>query len=295
MAQRRFGSAESTGRKLEVIEQYLSMYQSALKLTGLRTLYVDGFAGTGEVPLTENRDLSPDADVNTVLSGSAERALKVDPPFDRYIFIDNRRKCIAALKERFKNSANGHRVTYAADDANSVIKALCANEQWKAQRGVVLLDPFGSQVDWSTIQAIAATKALDLWYLFPAGLSVFRQIGNDGLVHDTHAPSINRIYGTDAWQSAFLTPSRQEDLFGGPPKNEKTVTPESAADFMQKRLGKVFEGGVLDQMIPLGQHSYASYYLLFAWGNPSPKATALAAKLSKAAIKAVDRKHGRIV
>ncbi len=272
------------------------MYQKALSNTGLRTLYIDGFAGSGEVPLAEHEEGLFDDDVRSVLAGSADRALNISPPFSRYVFIDKRKKCIDALSAKFKDRPNVDRVTCIRGDANTEIRTLCAKEQWRVQRGVVLLDPFGSQVEWATIEAIAATESLDLWYLFPAGVSVFRQIGKTGTVHGTHGDAITRIFGTDGWKTAFLTPSKQADLFGeSATRHEKNVTPESAAHFMIERLKSVFKGGVLDEMIPLGKHSYPSFYLLFAWGNPSPKAKTLANKLSKAAVKATDRKHGRLV
>ncbi|MCF6197238.1 MAG: hypothetical protein L3J50_11115, partial [Emcibacter sp.] len=157
------------------------------------------------------------------------------------------------------------------------------------------LDPFGSQVEWKTIEVIASTQALDLWYLFPAGAGVFRQISNDGTIDPTHEPSITRLFGTEEWKTAFLKPSRQGDFFDQPVAYEKVVTPESAALFMIERMKGIFKGGVLDIMIPLGKHAYKSYYLLFAWGNPSQKAKALANKLAKAAITATDRKNGRII
>ncbi len=271
------------------------MYQKALSNTGFQTIYIDGFAGSGEVPLTEHKDDLFDEDVRVVLAGSADRALGVEPPFSRYVFIDDRRNCIDALKAKFRGNANAAGASYLIGDANAYIPKICSDEQWRGQRGVVLLDPFGSQVEWATIEAIAATKAIDLWYLFPAGLSVFRQISKDGKVDPTHEPSLTRLFGTEDWKTAFLKPSRQHDLFGGPAGQEKTVTPESAAEFMKGRLKTVFAGGVMEEMIPLGKHAYASYYLLFAWGNPSLKASALAKKLSKAALKATDRKHGRII
>jgi hypothetical protein len=84
-------------------------------------------------------------------------------------------------------------------------------------------------------------------------------------------------------------------MFGVPASQEKIVTPRSAALFMIERLKGIFKGGVMDEMIPLGKHAYPSYYLLFAWGNASPKATGLAKRLSKAAVKATDRKHGRFI
>lgn len=295
MAQKRFGSAVTTGRKLDVIGEYLSMYQKALSNTAFRTLYIDGFAGTGEIPLAELEDGFFDEDVQTVIAGSADRALKVEPPFSRFIFIDNRKKCIEALKAKFRDNKNADLVTHIVGDANVEIQKICREEQWRLQRGVVLLDPFGSQVDWKTIEAIAGAEALDLWYLFPAGLSVFRQISSKGTVDPTHAPSLTRLLGTEDWKTAFLKPSTQGDLFGKSANNEKVVTPESAALFMIERLRGVFKGGVMDEMIPLGKHAYPSYYLLFAWGNASPKAKKLAKRLSKAAVKATDRKHGRIV
>ena len=271
------------------------MYQKALSNTGLATLYIDGFAGSGEIPLADQEDGLFDEDVKTVVAGSADRALHVSPPFTRYIFIDKRRRCIEALKAKFDANPNADRISPIVGDANKHIQELCANEQWRSQRGVVLLDPFGSQVEWATIETIAATKALDLWYLFPAGLGVFRQIGSDGTVDPTHEQSITRIFGTEDWKTAFIKPSKQDDLFGERTIHEKIVTPESAAEFMIERLKTVFGGGVLEDMIPLGKHAYPSYYLLFAWGNPSTKATTLAKKLSKAAVRATDRKHGRLV
>lgn len=162
MAQKRFGSAGSTGRKLDIIEQYLHMYQTALGKTGFQTIYVDGFAGSGEVPLGEHAEGLFDEDVKTILTGSAYRALNISPAFSRYIFIDKRQKCIDALSAKFKERPNPDRVKFFVGDANKEIRHLCAIEQWRSQRGVVLLDPFGSQVEWATIEAIANTKALDL-------------------------------------------------------------------------------------------------------------------------------------
>ena len=271
------------------------MYQKALSNTGLATIYIDGFAGSGEVPLSERQDGLFDEDVQLVIAGSAERAMSIVPPFARYVFIDRRKACIEKLQENFGDHVNAGRTEYIVGDANDAIRTFCQKEDWRSRRAVVLLDPFGGQVEWATIEAIAKTKAIDLWYLFPAGLCVFRQIGSDGSVHHTHEASITRIVGTEAWKSAFLTPSLQSDLFGDTGRQEKIVTPESAAAFMIERLQSVFRGGVLDVMIPLGRHAYASYYLLFAWANPSPNAAALARTLSKAAVKATDRKHGRLV
>jgi len=296
LPQKKFGSHTSTGRKLDVIGEYLNMYQKALS-GKFETSYIDAFAGSGEIPLSETvgATLELDEDGAEVIIGSSVRAMNVDPAFDRYIFIDNRKQCIESLRHRHLHNPNVRRSEYLVGDANIKVKEICTKWAWKRRRGVVFLDPFGSQVEWSTLEFIASTKALDLWYLFPAGLSVFRQISSDGSIDASHVPSLNRIFGTDKWREAFLQPSSQGDLFGSIPRHEKIVTAESAAQFMIERMKEIFRGGVLDVMLPLGKHSYPSYYLIFAWGNEAPKAAALAKKLSTAAIRATDRKHGRLI
>lgn len=300
MAQKRFGSEDTTGRKLDVIGEYLGMYQKALSNTPFTTIYIDGFAGSGEVPLTDQEvaffgEDAHDEDVRNVIAGSADRALNIDPPFSRYFFIDKRRDCIDALESKFEMAPNASRAEYIVGDANEYIQEICNSQNWRSQRAVVFLDPFGNQVDWKTIEAIAATKSIDLWYLFPAGAGVFRQISNKGTVDPTHEGSITRLFGSEDWKKAFLAPSKQGELFDEKVGQDKVVTAESAAKFMIDRLGSVFKGGVMEEMIPLGRHAYPSYYLLFAWGNPSPGAKRLAGRLSKAAIRATDRKHGRII
>ena len=46
-------------------------------------------------------------------------------------------------------------------NANLEIQNLC-NKDWRSRRAVLFLDPYGMQVEWKTIEAIAATKAIDL-------------------------------------------------------------------------------------------------------------------------------------
>jgi three-Cys-motif partner protein len=58
-------------------------------------------------------------------------------------------------------------------DANVEIQELCKKD-WSSHRAVLFLDPYGMQVEWKTIEAIAATKAIDLWLLFPLGIGVNR-------------------------------------------------------------------------------------------------------------------------
>jgi three-Cys-motif partner protein len=154
----------------------------------------------------------------------------------------------------------------------------------------VFLDPYGNQVKWTTIEAIAKTAGIDLWYLFPAGLGVHRQIGKDAKVHASHEASLDELLGTSDWRNAFIEEQSSQDLFGARKDFAKIATPRSVTQFMIKRMREVFRGGVLDEWLPLGSQGNHMYSLLFAWANPSEKAQ-LAGKLAAAVLRS--KRRGR--
>src|SRR5579863_7634086 len=109
-----------TTAKLDVVAEYLAAYTTALKNTPFRKGYIDAFAGTGY------RDAKPDSEdglssqslpfpdlatqePQALQEGSAVRALKTDPRFDSYVFIEQspaRCKQLEELRSQFPNLAN---------------------------------------------------------------------------------------------------------------------------------------------------------------------------------------------
>jgi three-Cys-motif partner protein len=57
-------------------------------------------------------------------------------------------------------------VEIVQDDANVYVQQYCRAIH-PSTRAVVFLDPFATQVEWDTVEAIAATHAMDVWILFP--------------------------------------------------------------------------------------------------------------------------------
>lgn len=277
MAQKKFGGVH-TSDKLRKLENYLKAYLSVFKnQSWANTIYIDAFAGTGQVPAAaKSPELPIDFEGESFIVGSAHRALGLEQGFQRYVFIEKKRKNVhelRALVAEFPERAK--RSEIIPGDANQALQKICRDEDWSKTRAVVFLDPFGSQVEWQTIKSLAATKAVDLWYLFPAGASVARQVRNrDGTVHESHEKSLDRILGTTEWRLAF---SKEQDalpdLFNqGGRTTIKNVTPESATLFMIQRLRSVFAGGVCEDWLPLGSNNVHWYSLLFAWANPSQNA-----------------------
>jgi three-Cys-motif partner protein len=254
MAQKAFGGAH-TREKLDKLEAYLAAYLDVFKnQKWVHTIYFDAFAGTGEIPAAATNDpvLPLDGGGKEFIVGSARRALGLKSSFSEYIFVEKRRakaKELEHLKTEHPDKAD--RIQIVPQDANSALQTFCAKRNWKRCRAVVFLDPFGNQVEWATIEAIAGTRAVDLWYLFPAGLGVHRQIRKDGVVHYTHAPSLDRIFGTSGWNQAFIGEKQgPPDLFAEQERQStKLVTPASATQFMIQRMNSVFKGGVLDEWL----------------------------------------------
>ena len=287
MSQMSFGGMH-TEEKLNVLEKYLSAYQRVLKNTGFTTTFFDAFAGTGEIPLEQLGGLFQDVEeADPFIEGSARRALAVDPPFSRYVFVEkSRRKAgqLERLRADFPNLAD--RIQIERADANAAIQEFCGRTNWKKNRAVIVLDPFGNQVGWGTLEAIANTRAIDVWYLFPAHLGINRQISSAAELDVAKAASLDFVFGTNEWRAEFLTTIKAGDLLSGERERlVKQATVDSITRFMIGRMKGVFKGVVLDEWLPLGRGGSHWYSLLFACSNPSPAATRIAERVARAVMK----------
>jgi three-Cys-motif partner protein len=289
MAQLPFGGSH-TEEKLRVLEKYLSAYQKVLKNKRFETVFFDAFAGTGEIPIEESEPggLFEDVeDAQPFIDGSARRALGIKPPFDRYAFVE-KSKSKAALLETLKGEFSylSSRIHIQRADANVAVEEFCQHADWKRVRAVMFLDPFGNQVDWNTLKVIAATKAIDLWYLFPAHLGINRQISATGEFDAGKAASLDRVLGTTEWREQFITTKTDQNLWGEDQITSfKQSNVDSVTRFMIRRMKEVFKGVVLDEWLPLGRAGSHWYSLLFACANPSAKATDIAGRIARDVMK----------
>jgi len=288
MEQDNFGGPH-TVRKLETVADYLNFYTRALS-PRFSLSYLDAFAGTGEIPLSKELPLLANLDggreIATLVEGSARRSLMIDVPFNRYEFSEiGRSKAseLSDLKDEFPNID----ISITRKDANIAVTEFC--ESLSANnRAVIFLDPFGNQVNWKTLEVIAATRKVDLWYLFPAWIGVARQISKDGELTPEARRSIDKMFGPCDWESKFIdfiAPKQYALPFEVGSDTELEAKKIASADgvtrFMISRMKTIFKGGVLDHWLPLGKNGAHWYSLLFAWANPSKAASNLASKVAK--------------
>jgi len=133
-----------------------------------------------------------------------KRPFPLEPPFDYYLFIEQVAERVVELQrlqQQFPHRAQ--RITIRHDNANTFLQQWCRETDWRTYRAVVFLDPYGMDVEWATIEAIAQTHAIDLWLLFPLGQAVNRLLTRHGPPEELWAQRLTRMFGTEAWKNAF--------------------------------------------------------------------------------------------
>lgn len=276
-AKQSFGG-DWTQEKLERVRKYLSAYTTIMSHYNFRFAYIDAFAGTGyrTIKKDENQEELPFPDLQPFLDGSARIALQITPRFTKYIFIEQSESRFAELqklKEEFPQFQND--IILVNADANSYIKELCLSYSWKTNRAVLFLDPFGMEVSWDTIEAIGATKAIDLWLLFPLGVAVNRMLTKNGQIRAIWREKLNRMFGVEDWYDVFYKTISKPTLFGDEVITQKVGDFDLIGEYFVKRLETVF-AGVAPNPLPLfNSHNNPLYLLCFASGNPKGAKTAI--------------------
>jgi len=274
-----------TEEKLKRVEKYLKAYATIMNKKNFRFAYIDAFAGTGyreekknktdnQIYLFQQNDIK---EIETYSKGSAHIALEIKPEFDKYIFIEKSRKHfteLLKLKEEFKDKER--KIDLVNTDANSWLIDRCNNYKWQNNRAVLFLDPYGMQVNWETIKAIADTEAIDLWYLFPLGIGVNRLLKKDaGKIPASWEAKLDSILGTNEWKEAFYSEIQETTLFGNETKIVKDADFNKISKFIVKRLKLIFVGVAENPLLLRNSKNNPLYLLCFASGSPRSAKTAI--------------------
>lgn len=272
-----------TKRKLDVLAKYLAAYANVMKKMDFELYYVDGFAGSGASAAKSsfNEETDPTLfDTNVLIEGSPVRALNVTPSFDRYVFIDSKAKNVASLNRICEDFPN-RKIDVHQGDTNLVLAEICKQISSKRMaRAVVFLDPFGRSVTWETVELLAATKKVDLWYLVPVH-AISRQVSQKGEFLPS-ADKTDAMCGTNEWRKiAVSRPDVSGDLFGVvDDRLEKMARAQEYSEFFRDRLASIFKGGVAERYLPLGKGRLHEFSLMFACANPSTAAFETALRIA---------------
>jgi len=265
-----------TQEKLLRVKRYLWAFTTALKNQNFNLVYIDAFAGTGYRKLKIDESgmdtLFPDQtgeDAEALHSGSARIALEMEPSFSWYYFIEqDGEKCTELEKLRGEFPDKARQIRIINGDANEALQGIC-KVPWKQKRlrGVLFLDPFGMNVSWETIEAVARTEAIDIWYLFPLGVGVNRLLKKDGNIPDGWRRRLDNIFGNSDWEGIFYQKQVMPSLFGDEEVVTKVGDFGQIADYFVQRLRTVFPGVANNPLQLMNSRSNPLYLLCFAASN----------------------------
>ena len=252
-----------TIEKLKILEKYLDAYTTALKKTPFKLMYIDAFAGTGHVEFHHS-----DQDTQNFMRGSATIAVSIDNrPFDKLIFVEKEQKRCDEL-ENLKGEHPGRDIQIENSDANEFLRNLQVN--WKQWRGVLFLDPFATEVEWSTIEKIAGFNALDTWILFPVS-AIARMLPTSRRpdeISPEWAKRLNRIFGDGSWRKLYQK-DPQGHLFGDV-EYRRVPGVDGLIDIYKEKLRTLFGKRFLEKSRTLrNSRNSPLFEFMFCVGNPN--------------------------
>ena len=246
--------------KLGLLSKYLKSYTLIMhnqKWCRNGYHYIDAFAGTGR----------PRArDEERYIDGSPRVALAIPYPFSTYTFIEKVPWRVQRLQE-LRNEYPDCEIHIYEGDCNDIIttKITPHIRFERFSRGLLFLDPFGMDLEWSTIEQISQTRALEMFLNFPV-MALNRTI----LSNDPHALTeaqierMNRFWGSVEWRADIY--DQVPTLFGPVEMKISRTTGQRLGQLFKKRLAEVFPH-VTDPLVMTNSRNAPLYCLIFAGYN----------------------------
>ena len=277
MTKQKFGGPW-TVEKLGILSDYLSFYATALKSQPFDLIYIDAFAGTGKIKIG-------DEDEYEIIDGSAKLALQSSGVFAEYIFIEKKKSYVKELNELIDQEfpEKKDRVKIIPKDCNDVLLDICSKVNWSKTRAVLFLDPYAADVKWDTLKVVAATGAIDVWYLFPFS-AVNRMMKKKGEIDPTWKAKLNSIFGDNSWETEFYSADPQMNLFGTQDV-VRNCNADSLKAYVETRLDSIFPAVSKNSRVLFNRRNTPLFLFCFAVSNKNPKAHGLAMKVANYILK----------
>lgn len=242
--------------KLDIIKKYAVAYTKIMnKQPHINSYhYIDGFAGPG-IHISKN--------TNEFIPGSPANALKVNPPFSRYHFIDLNGDKAEMLKELGKDNP---KVNIYEGDCNKIliknIFPLIKYENY--DRALCILDPYNIGLDWKVIYDAGQSRAIEIFLsFFVMDMNMNILLHNPEKVDQKQINRMNIFWGDESWREAAY--EKQQGLFD---KIEEKTSNRVIVEAFRNRLKKIAGFGYVPEPIPMRNTIGATiYYLFFASPN----------------------------
>jgi three-Cys-motif partner protein len=267
-----------TEKKLDAFSKYVWAYLTIMKnYTNWKTIYFDGFAGSGErkanceSPLYKQLMLTEQEE--KLYKGAAERVLSLpnNLSFDYHYFVDANKESLKKLEHKLSKhqKTKEHPFQYCSGDSNQWLLKLskAMREKKNSFASLVLLDPFGMQINWESIKSLKDTRT-DIWILIPTGVIVNRLL--DKNCNLKHSQKLQSFFGLseDEIKKAFYKKESQTTLFGEEETVKKVTKPiEKIANLYALRLNTIWKFVTKEPLRLENSKGVPIFHFVFASNN----------------------------
>ena len=266
-----------TEKKLDAFSKYVWSYLTIMKkFPYWKTIYFDGFAGSGTREKQVNADLMQQLKITEeeerTYKGAAERVLGLQElGFDFYYFIDKKDTSLNKLKAKLDEQFKDKPIVYRSGDANHQITELAKALRTKDYAALVFLDPFGMQIDWNSIAELRDTRS-DVWILVPTGVIVNRLLDRAGKLE--FSDKLQSFFGLpiEEIKAHFYEEKKVQTLFGEEEIITKVSQPiEKIARLYAERMKTIWKHVTDEPLVLKNRNGSPLFHFVFASNNQNAK------------------------
>lgn len=230
-----------TEQKIQIVVDYATAYLTIMnKYPQFKTLYFDGFAGSGDIFKDNKIDID-------IIKGTAVRILEINNPisFDKYYFVEknekNKNELEAIISKEFPEKRN--KCSIVNEDCNVKLRRMSeflnVNKNYRV---LAFIDPYGMSVNWESLKILKGL-GIDLWILVPTGMGINRLLKRNYNISESWLTKLETFLGLPRneileyfyKQRSTLTLFGQENLI----EKEKDAI-EKAGILYRQRLNEIF-------------------------------------------------------
>lgn len=187
------------------------------------------------------------------------------------------KKLESKLNEKIELSNKN--IFYRSGDANQWIIELAEALKTKKYAALIFLDPFGMQIDWSSIEELKDTRS-DVWILVPTGVIVNRLLDKAGELK--YVDKLESFLGLSEKEikTMFYKQEVKPTLFGEEETITKVAKPiEKIAKIYAARMKTIWKYVTEEPLRLDNRNGVPIFHFVFASNNPN------ALKIAKQIIK----------
>ena len=244
--------------KLDILREYAVPYSKILS-GRFHHLYIDAFAAGGvHVSRTTGDDVP----------GSALIALRTEPPFNEYHFIDMSPARVDRLR---RLTASRSDVDVHLGDCNEVLlRHVFPRARYEdRKRALCLLDPYNIDLLWDVVSTAGRMRSIEIFVNFMImDMNMNVLLRNPAKASGAQVARMDRFWGDRSWREVAYERSAQRNLFGDSEEVKVEDANERVAEAYRRRLidvaGFAYVPKPLRFVNSLGR---TIYYLFFASPN----------------------------